>query len=579
MIVKIKEQQIDWGITRINGPLAWRSNFTGKGVKVAVVDTGIAPHEDLVISGGKSFVGYTDSHVDDNGHGTHVAGIIGAKNNNTGIVGVAPDSLLYSVKVLDESGNGYLSNLVSGIDWAITNKMDIINLSVGTDFGASSLKAAVDKAYNNGIILVAAAGNDGAGNGDTVDYPARYDSVIAVSATNTDNNIASFSSIGNTVEVAAPGSRILSTHLNNTYQTSSGTSMASPFVAGHLALIKEANLSLTVQQMRKIVQQNVHDLGSGGRDDLFGYGLIQTSYGINLYGTNRYETSVRVSKFGWPDRADTIVLGRGDIPVDALTGSVLARQQNAPLLLTKRDELPSSIRNEIARINPSTVYLLGGEGAISASIADHLRENGYEVIRVAGTSRYETSVRIAEQVPQGTSVIIATGNATSPDALSIAPYAGMNQIPILFSSPNGLTTEVLTFINERKPLEAFIIGGEGAVPSIVEEQLRNAGVLTIERIAGTNRYETSLAIANRFQDEYNNQDIYFSSGKSFIDALPGSPIAAINNAPLLLVDHQVGAMGEINTWVNNRNANRAQLSFLGGYGVLPIEVRALLQNK
>ncbi|WP_265416743.1 S8 family serine peptidase [Alkalihalobacillus deserti] len=142
-------------MTRTEAPKAWESGYTGKGVKVAVVDTGVAKHEDLIITGGISFPSYTSSFFDDNGHGTHVAGIIGARNNNYGTVGIAYESSIYAVKVLDQN------DVIAGIDWSITNKMDIVNLSLGTISHSSTLKQVVDKAYSQGVLVVAAVGNNG----------------------------------------------------------------------------------------------------------------------------------------------------------------------------------------------------------------------------------------------------------------------------------------------------------------------------------------------------------------------------------------------------------------------------------
>lgn len=275
--VKINNQTQDWGITRVEAPKAWESGLTGKGVKIAVVDTGVANHEDLIIAGGASFTSYTTSFSDDNGHGTHVAGIIGARNNHFGTVGIAHESSIYAVKVLDQNGSGSLSDVIAGIDWSITNKMDIINLSLGTTVHSSTLKQVVDKADNQGILVVAAAGNNGAsdGSGDTVNYPARYESVIAVSATDSRDRRASFSATGSSIEVAAPGVNVLSTVLGNKYSHMSGTSMAAPYVAGNLALFKGAYPNLTHAELRMKLQENVIDLGTEGKDNWFGYGLIQ----------------------------------------------------------------------------------------------------------------------------------------------------------------------------------------------------------------------------------------------------------------------------------------------------------------
>ena len=272
----IPDQTTDWGVNRVNAPEAWSYGHTGAGVKIAVLDTGIAPHSDLSITGGVAFTGR--SYVDDNGHGTHVAGIIAAKNNSIGVVGVAPAAQLYAVKVLDRKGSGYVSDIVAGIDWAITNNMDIINMSLGSSSKSDTLEAAVNKAYSKGILLVAAAGNSGTTvtSMENVEYPARFDSVIAVAATEDVNNSrASFSSTGIQVEVSAPGVNIKSTYLNNSYVTMSGTSMATPMVSGNLALLKQANPLLTKTELRDLLDERVIDLGAEGKDSLYGFGLIQ----------------------------------------------------------------------------------------------------------------------------------------------------------------------------------------------------------------------------------------------------------------------------------------------------------------
>lgn len=263
---------MDWGLSKVNAPTAWNVGYTGKGVKVAIIDTGIATHPDLVVSGGVSTVGYTTSYEDDQGHGTHVAGIIGAKNNGIGTVGTAPDAQIFAVKALDNTGSGYLSDIVEGIDWAVANKMDIVNMSLGTSSPSTALEKAVNNAYNQGVLVVAAAGNSGK---STVDYPAKYSGAIAVSAVDSNLKKATFSSYGKEVFVAAPGVDITSTYLNGQYAKMSGTSMATPYTVGTLALIKEKNPLASASQLRSILEKTAQDLGTKGRDTSFGYGLAQ----------------------------------------------------------------------------------------------------------------------------------------------------------------------------------------------------------------------------------------------------------------------------------------------------------------
>ncbi|NJI53550.1 minor protease Epr [Bacillus subtilis] len=262
-----------WNLEPIQVKQAWKAGLTGKDVKIAVIDSGISPHDDLSIAGGFSAVSYTSSYKDDNGHGTHVAGIIGAKHNGYGIDGIAPEAQIYAVKALDQNGSGDLQGLLQGIDWSIANGMDIVNMSLGTTSDSQILHDAVDKAYEQGVLLVAASGNDG--NGKPVNYPAAYSSVVAVSATNEKNQLASFSTTGDEVEFSAPGTNITSTYLNQFYATGSGTSQATPHAAAMFALLKQRDPAETNVQLRASMQKNIVDLGTTGRDQQFGYGFIQ----------------------------------------------------------------------------------------------------------------------------------------------------------------------------------------------------------------------------------------------------------------------------------------------------------------
>ena len=289
--VQALEQTLPWGVDRIDAEKVHPYD-QGSGVKVAIIDTGIdLEHEDLHVAGNVTFVSGTSNGDDDNGHGTHVAGIVAALNNNIGVVGVAPQVELYAVKVLNSKGSGYWSSVISGIDWAIDNDMDIINMSLGSSLGSTPLQQICDNAYSGrdnpdsppyDILIVAAAGNSGSSGStaDSVVYPARYSSVVAVGATDSSDRRASWSSTGSAVELAAPGASIYSTYYNNRYTTLSGTSMASPHVAGVAALVTASGIADSNSdgrindEVRLRLQQTAHDLGTPGRDPQYGYGLV-----------------------------------------------------------------------------------------------------------------------------------------------------------------------------------------------------------------------------------------------------------------------------------------------------------------
>ncbi len=268
----------NWGVNDIKAPASWQAGLTGNGVKIAVIDTGAGPHPNLIVAGGTNVINgsNTTSYADDNGHGTHVAGIIAAQGLNGDVKGVAPGASIYAIKALDSTGSGYASDIISGIEWAIDNNMNIITESFGSSQSDMALQDAVNTAYNDGLLVVAAVGNDGntAGTGTNIEYPANYYSVIAVGAVDSTNTRAYFSSTGNKVEVSAPGVDITSTYLNGGYAQMSGTSMAAPFVAADLALLKQKYPSATNVELRQLLDNNVVDLGVQGRDPLYGYGLI-----------------------------------------------------------------------------------------------------------------------------------------------------------------------------------------------------------------------------------------------------------------------------------------------------------------
>lgn len=277
------EYTSSWGVAHIGSQAVHDQGIYGAGVRIAVLDTGIDyNHEDLKdnYKGGYDFVFDDMDPFDDNtlSHGTHVSGIIAAKDNGIGVIGVSPNANIYAVKVLDGAGFGTASWIIAGLQWAVDNNMNIVSMSIeGPDNIA--LHSAVDNAYNSGILLVAASGNT---NGGSVSYPGAYDSVIAVSATDANDQKASFSPVGPEVELAAPGVNIYST-VRGGYASLSGTSMAAPHVTGAAALIYSTDFPdangdgfRNNKDVRELLH-NAKDLGAAGKDNIFGYGLVDAS--------------------------------------------------------------------------------------------------------------------------------------------------------------------------------------------------------------------------------------------------------------------------------------------------------------
>lgn len=213
---------------------------------------------------------------DDNGHGTHVAGTVAAIDNTIGVIGVAPQVDLYAIKVLDRNGSGWLSDVIEGLDWAVANNMDVVNMSLGSSSDASAFRTAVQNANAAGLVQVAAAGND---SGGPVGYPAAYPEVIAVSASTNSDQIASFSSVGPEVDFIAPGASIYSTYKGGGYKTLNGTSMASPHVAGAAALVLSVEPAFTPADVKARLAATA-DVLSGLSTNQQGNGLVDAEEAV-----------------------------------------------------------------------------------------------------------------------------------------------------------------------------------------------------------------------------------------------------------------------------------------------------------
>ncbi|MGC9130272.1 MAG: S8 family peptidase [Pyrobaculum sp.] len=289
---------VQWNVKMVNAPLVWDTYFAtlrdaafGYGVTVAVLDTGIDyKHPELYgkvvyciyTVGTKLYKGTNLKNcADRNGHGTHVAGIIAASLDNTGVAGVAPKVRLMAVKVLSDTGSGYYSDIAEGIIESVKAGAKILSMSLGGSADSSVLRDASYWAYQQGAVQVAAAGNSGDGDPatDNVAYPARYSWVIAVAAVDQNYATPTWSSDGPEVDVAAPGVNILSTYPGGGYAYMSGTSMATPHVTGVVALIQALRLAagkpmLTPDEVYQVITSTARDIGPPGFDVFTGYGLV-----------------------------------------------------------------------------------------------------------------------------------------------------------------------------------------------------------------------------------------------------------------------------------------------------------------
>ena len=300
-------QELPWGVDHIDAEVVWGGGEgtkhiaggpTGSEVRVAVIDSGIDYlHEDLddnYVIGGYDYVNEDSDPMDDRGHGSHVAGTIAGEDQTEenegmglGVIGVAPEAQLYALKVLNAAGSGTFDDIIAALEWCAGDettgrRVDIANMSLGSDQDpGTTVRNACDNAYAAGVFLVASAGNNGkrSGRGDNIGYPAAYNSVSAVGATTHNDSRATFSSTGLALELMGPGYYIYSTYLREAgdpigYATKSGTSMASPHVAGVAALLLSIDPGLAPSQVRQILKDTAVDLGTSGFDTRFGWGRV-----------------------------------------------------------------------------------------------------------------------------------------------------------------------------------------------------------------------------------------------------------------------------------------------------------------
>ena len=286
-----------WGPPAIKADLAWdvqQGDYDN--VKIAIVDTGIDyTHEDLgnYVSGGYDWINMDSDPWDDEGHGTHCAGIAAAvMDNDVGIAGIAQVQVM-AEKVLDETGSGSDWDVSQGIIHATEEGADVISMSLGSPSASITLENACQYAWDAGCILTGAAGNDGT---DTISYPARFDTVICVGAIDQTNTRCGFSNWGPEMELVAPGLQILSTTPGNSYESWDGTSMATPYVSGVAALVWSNCPGLTNQQVRDQMDDTADDLGPAGWDQGYGHGRVDAEEAI-ICGQIEVHVSISTDSF------------------------------------------------------------------------------------------------------------------------------------------------------------------------------------------------------------------------------------------------------------------------------------------
>ncbi len=281
-------QTTPYGYNMVQANQLFQSDTSAR--KVCIIDTGYnLGHPDLpgqndgvTGQGNNSAVG--NWYNDGNGHGTHVAGTISAYDNSEGVIGVYPGVNLHIVKIFDDSGSWtYASDIITAIDQCQDAGADVVNMSLGGAGSSSAEASAMQGFVDDNMLLVAAAGNDG---NSSLSYPASYDAVVSVAAVDSGKNRASYSQYNSQVEISGPGSSVYSTYPSSSYATLSGTSMATPHVAGAAALVWSFHPQCSASQIRSALNATAEDRGSSGRDNYYGYGIVRVSEANSYLNNN-----------------------------------------------------------------------------------------------------------------------------------------------------------------------------------------------------------------------------------------------------------------------------------------------------
>ena len=281
-------QTTPYGINMVQASQFAQSDTSAR--RVCIIDTGYnLGHNDLPgtnngLTGNANNSAVGNWYNDGNGHGTHVAGTIAAYDNTQGVVGVYPGVNMHIVKIFDDNGNWtYASDIIDGITQCQNAGANVVNMSLGGGGSSSAEGSAMQGFVDDGMLLVAAAGNDG---NSTKSYPASYSAVMSVAAVDSNENHASYSQYNSAVEIAAPGSSVYSTYPDNSYATLNGTSMATPHVAGAAALVWSYFPQCTNTQIRSALNATAKDRGTSGRDNYYGYGIVKVSNAVDYLNTN-----------------------------------------------------------------------------------------------------------------------------------------------------------------------------------------------------------------------------------------------------------------------------------------------------
>lgn len=555
-----------WNLTATK-VLSARNTYgrTGKGVVIGFIDSGVEyRHEALqenwrgtqadgtfVASGNwLDLTGNSPLPTDDSGHGTAVTGVAVGKPTSEWAGGVAPDAQWIAARAF---GREFATNenILKAAQWMLApngdpyKTPDIINNSWGMK---ESKKPWFQEMLNNwiraGIFPIFASGNEkGEAKPGSIDNPASLTDAFAVGSINENLILSKNSRRGPSYfnpdvikpEVVAPGEAIKTTSKSGGYSIWTGTSIASPHIAGITALLLEEKNDLAIPEIREALIYSatplVDDEYPKSPNMGYGYGMgnpekaidwvREQNYFLNrIYGKNRTETSIEIAKkyFSNPER---IYIANDLSFADGLAMGSLTHEKPGPLILVG-NALDQSTRNYLQSVRPSEIILIGGDGVLSKNLEVELQSIQKNITRISGKDRYETATEIAKKLNAPETAFLVNG-LQDADAISIAGVAAKLGAPVLMTQANTIPETTLNYLEEYSVKNIILIGGTRPIGASVEEKLK--GTYSVGRISGKDRFETGVLINERFLKDA--KTLFFANGLNTADALSISPVIGL----------------------------------------------------
>ncbi|WP_139653431.1 S8 family serine peptidase [Raoultibacter phocaeensis] len=625
-----------WHLEDIDAFRAWDSAKANKAVRVATIDSGVkTDHQDLknnlnLASAYNTFTNQTgrDAAEDRYGHGTHVAGIIAAEaDNGTGVAGSSFNAEVIPINVVHPSGQyagkSTTADFIEALDYILDfnnrelNDIRVVNISMGGYAYDQALATSVSVATDRGIVIVAAGGNEGdKPQGTQPSYPADLRDVVSVTWYDASGTIDKRSDYGPGKTIAAPGTNIYSTLYSGvgSYGMKSGSSMASPVVAGVCALMFAANPDLSGSEVRQALYDTATDAGALGWDQYYGHGKVN-AYGAvtraialgsgqppenpdppqptpltstELSGADRVATSVAIAREAYPSGPGGVIIVRSDNFPDALAASSLSGALGYPILMSDSGSLSSAVSSYL-RSTPTVkqAVLIGDRNSLSSRVQTSVSGLVSSCVRIGGTDRFDTAARLRSTVSQlgaGATTAVIARSDNYPDALSISPYCAASYAGLFLIAPGTAPSKAM--LKELAAYErVIIVGSTDSVSGKVESSLKGSS-LEVVRLAGgvgnaysNDRYGTSAAIANWTVSQsgkgfsYNNAAC--ATGKKFPDALAGGPLCASKRSVLLLVDS--GSYSAVDAAASSGQVNHVY--WLGSTDTLNSSLRAAVLSR